>query len=354
MDYFFALALTHLCERSLVSPDRPLRCILVVNPTAGGFVIKSKWDDSIQILKKYMEKTQDNPKRQIHKTVILNLTEGKGSARDITKVFIDKAEKEPFPFYLIISAGGDGTHCEVMQAVYNSSAHVRSNMAVLRLPMGTGNDNADSTSMEETLDLLINPVQAVFSPAVQLFTAQNGTSSQKGPFLAFNILSVGLDAYVTHMTNNMKEKKSSNYNHWLNIASFFYGCKYKIDFFNVRALDDKNNEIRSFNEKLLLLAMGASGNRTYGSQQRILPDDRNVCGIKQMPIFRKMAIKKQVTKGEHLDNSEVISLNAHRLEFSCRYPILAQMDGETVLLQPDDFPAVMELTAPVIPLLKKI
>jgi hypothetical protein len=45
-------------------------------------------------------------------------------------------------------------------------------------------------------------------------------------------------------------------------------------------------------------------------------------------------------------------LNAHRLEFKCLYPILAQMDGETVLLQPEDFPAALELTAPVIPLLK--
>jgi hypothetical protein len=30
------------------------------------------------------------------------------------------------------------------------------------------------------------------------------------------------------------------------------------------------------------------------------------------------------------------------------------MDGETVLLQPEDFPLKMELTVPVIPFLKKI
>jgi len=353
MDYFFALALTHLCERSLVSPGRPLRCILVVNPTAGRFTIKSKWDESVEILKNIMEKTQDNPKRQIHKTVILNLTDGEGSAKKITKVFIDKAEKEPIPFYLIISAGGDGTHCEVMQAVYEASANVRSNMAVFRLPMGTGNDNADSTSLEDALGFLINPVKVEFSPAVRLTTAQNGSLSQKGPFLAFNILSVGLDAYVTHMTNK-KRKSDDSYNRWLNIAALFYGCKYKIDNFIVNALDDKNNRVLSFKEKLLLLAMGVSGHRTYGRQQRILPDNYNVCGIRQMPLFRKLAVKSLVTKGEHINSSGVISFNANRLEFSCRHRILAQMDGETVLLKPDDFPAVMELTSPIIPLLKKI
>jgi hypothetical protein len=44
--------------------------------------------------------------------------------------------------------------------------------------------------------------------------------------------------------------------------------------------------------------------------------------------------------------------NAHRVEFTARYPILAQMDGETILLQREDFPAAIELTDPVIPVLK--
>jgi diacylglycerol kinase family enzyme len=44
--------------------------------------------------------------------------------------------------------------------------------------------------------------------------------------------------------------------------------------------------------------------------------------------------------------------NANRVEFSCNQPILAQMDGEAIHLQPEDFPAAIELTAPVIPLLK--
>jgi hypothetical protein len=30
------------------------------------------------------------------------------------------------------------------------------------------------------------------------------------------------------------------------------------------------------------------------------------------------------------------------------------MDGETVLLQPEDFPAAIELTEPVIPVLKRV
>jgi len=354
MDYFFINALSEICEHSLVAKESPLRCMVIINPVAGGFFIKSKWKSHVKTLKKYQQKAQANPKRQIYKNVILNLTDGKGSAEEITKTFIERAEKDPIPFYLIISAGGDGTHKEVMNTLFMAPEIIRKNMAILRLPMGTGNDGADSPTLAGALDLLLNPVHIEFAPAVQLTTAKNGTSEwKKQNFLAFNILSVGLDAYVTHMTNVMKGKVPGNaYKFWIDMATMSYESKYKVDYFDVRAFDNKNNEILSFREKLLLLAMGVSGKRTYGSQQHILPDNRNVCGVKQVPFLRKLTLKKQIAKGKHINNSDVLLFNAHRLEFSGIHPILAQMDGETILLQPDDFPAVMEITSPMISLLK--
>ncbi|MCL2808485.1 MAG: diacylglycerol kinase [Treponema sp.] len=353
MDYFFTQALTDICERSLVFPEKPLRCLIIVNPAAGGYVIESRWESRIKTLTKYREKAQANPKRPIYKSVLMNLTEGKGSAGEITRSLIDRAEKDTVPFYLIISAGGDGTHGEVMHALYNAPENVLSNLAVLRLPMGTGNDGAENASMEKALDLLIKPSHVEYAPAVQLKTAQSGSSNWKGPFLAFNILSIGLDAYVTHMTNNMKGKTpGDSYRLWIDIATLFYERKYKVDYFDVHVFNDKNKETHAFKEKLLLLAMGVTGNRTYGSQQKILPNDRNVCGIKKMPLLKKLALKGKVSKGKHTGDKNVISLNAHRLEFTVKHPILAQMDGEAILLQPDDFPAVLELTAPKIPLLK--
>jgi len=350
---FLTQSLAEICNHSLVSPGRPLNCAIIVNPVAGGFTIGSKWKSHAKTLAEYRQKAQANPQRTMSGNVNLILTEKKGSAGEIAKTLIDQAEKKPEFFNLIISAGGDGTHCEIMYALYNAPAHVRSNIAILRLPLGTGNDGAENANMAKTLDLLINPVRLYFSPAIQLTTAYGGPTSGKGPFLAFNILSVGLDAYVTHMTNKMKGKfPGDSYKLWLDIAALFYDRVYKVDYLDVRALDEQNNEVLSFREKLLLLAMGVSGGRTYGSQQKILPDDRNVCAMRQMSVLRKMAIKGQVKKGTHIKSPEPRLFNAHRLEFSGSHPILAQMDGETILLQPQDFPAAMELTAPVIPLLK--
>ncbi|MCL2276465.1 MAG: diacylglycerol kinase [Treponema sp.] len=352
MDYFFSQALTDICEHSLVAPDRPLRVVIIVNPISGGFIIKKKWQNRLRILTERRDKAMTMPKRPMHKNVILNLTDKAGSAGELTKSLIIKAFKETAPFYLIISAGGDGTHCEIMYELFSAPEEVRKNIAILRLPMGTGDDGADSPHLDKALDLLINPVHVEYAPAVQLITSPNG-KNKDGHFLAFNILSAGLDAYVTHMTNIMKKKTpGDSYKLWLDIATLFYETKFKVDYFDVRAFDENDKEIRSFKEKLLLIAMGASGHRSYGSQNKILPDDRNVCAVKKISLLKKLALKGQIANGAHADNPDAVIFSASRLEFTGRHPILAQMDGETVLLQPDDFPAVLKLTQPLIPLLK--
>ncbi|MDR0464020.1 MAG: diacylglycerol kinase [Treponema sp.] len=353
MDYFFAQTLTDICQHSLVFPERPLRCIIIVNPAAGGFNIRSKWESRVHTLKEYRQKMNSNPTRQIYKNIILNITEGKGSASEITKSFIGRAIKDPLPFYLIISAGGDGTHGEVMNAVYNAPVDVRKELAVLRLPMGTGNDGADYSNLADALDLLLKPSHVEYTPAVQLITAPKGPTSWKGPFLAFNICSIGLDAYVVHQTNEMKRNKpGDSYKFWVDMAAMNYDKKYKVDLTEIKVVDVNNNGVQSLTEKILLLAMGVTGNRTYGAQQHILPDNRNVCVIKQMPFLRKLAVKGHVANGTHINSSEALFFNAQRMEIMAKHPILAQMDGETILLKPDDFPIKMELTTPMIPLLK--
>jgi diacylglycerol kinase family enzyme len=210
--------------------------------------------------------------------------------------------------------------------------------------MGTANDGADSFFLDEALNLIIEPPALVKQKAVRLRTA-----SGKGPFLAFNILSVGLDAFVTHMTNKMKGKlPGDSYKLWVDVSALFYDKIYKVGVMNVTSADSI-----TLNEKLLLIAMGESGRRCYGSQNWILPDDRNVCAIRQMPLLRKLALKGLFSKGTHADKKEAILWNSSRVEIKSQYPLLAQMDGETVLLEENDFPAVIELTEPVINILGK-
>ena len=72
-----------------------------------------------------------------------------------------------------------------------------------------------------------------------------------------------------------------------------------------------------------------------------------------MPLHRKIVLKELFDTGTHVDKPESILFNASRIEITGSYPILAQMDGETILLEKPDFPAVIELTDPVIPIFKR-
>jgi diacylglycerol kinase family enzyme len=353
----FAALMGEICPHTLIAPGKTLRWLLVVNPKAGGFTIGSRWRRHRSVLEDYAARARANPLRAgcgpagPESGAGLVLTGGPGDAEAAVRSLLEAAEGEgEGRFFLVITAGGDGTSLEVQSALYRAPAETRERFAILRLPMGTGNDGADAPELEGALELLIRPVDIVKARALRLLTAAG-----KGPFLAFNILSVGLDAFVTHMTNKMKGKlPGDSYKLWVDIAALLYDRIYTVGPLDVRALDEEGRELEGgkFRRDILLLAVGASGRRTYGSRKKILPDDRNVCALDQMPLSRKLALKGLFNDGTHIDKPEALLFNASRVEFSGIYPILAQMDGETVLLRPEDFPAAIELSPPVIPVLK--
>jgi diacylglycerol kinase family enzyme len=357
----FASAVAEICSRSLVVPEKPLRWTIIANPKAGGFTINSRWKKHSAILAEALDRVKKNPQHRDAGSSELSAgqfglipTTGPGHAGNIVSAVLDEAAGKArngvdtgntVAFHLLITAGGDGTSLEVLQALFAAPPDLRSRFAVLRLPMGTGNDGADSPDLSKALDLLINPSMPEKTGGVRLSTASGKTWPDGKPFLAFNILSVGLDAFVTHMTNKMKGKfPGDSYKLWVDIASLLYDRLYKVGPFSVKGYDEQGREVMNLTERVLLCAMGASGRRTYGAQKKILPDDRNICVVKQMSLFRKVAIKGLFTSGEHIHKSESFMGSAAKLVLSGENPILAQMDGETVLLQKEDFPVVMELT----------
>ena len=368
----FGLLLSKVCLHSPLAAGRPLVWTIITNPSAGGFTIRSRWKKHYAQLSECVKRAEKNPLREGYPSLTarrgggdtgssgLILTKAAGHAGELTKALIEEASAQgngagtartnnSRPFYLIITAGGDGTSLEVLTSLYHAPAELRRDFVVLRLPMGTGNDGSDAWELNNALSLLIEPAELKLQRALRLVPA-----SGKGPFLAFNILSVGLDAFVTHMTNKMKGKlPGDSYKLWVDIASLLYDRIYKVGYMDVRSTDDAGREVKAFREKVLLLAVGESGGRTYGSHKWILPDERNMCTIRQMPLLRKVALKELFAYGTHTDKPEAMLWNAQAVEFSAENPILAQMDGETVLLGEGDFPARIELTEPLIPILRR-
>jgi diacylglycerol kinase family enzyme len=358
----FTASLAEICSHALLVPQRPLRWTIIANPKAGGFTIPSRWKRHEAQLAACVSKARDNP---LHADVApshtalrlgnngLVETVAPGHAASITEALLAEAplaERNAPPFHLVITAGGDGTIREVQSVLLTAAPPTfLANCAVLRLPLGTGNDGADAWELDQALALMLYPATIAPTCALRLTTATGA-----GPFLAFNILSVGLDAFVTHMTNRMKGNlPGDSYKLWVDIASLLYDRLYTVGPMSVRAMTDTSAEPITFREKVLLMAVGASGGRTYGSHKRILPDERNVCVLKQMPLFRKLALKGLFNTGTHIDKPEALLFNARRVEFCAEHPLLAQMDGETTLLQPRDFPAAIELTQAVIPVLRR-
>ncbi|MDR2313897.1 MAG: diacylglycerol kinase [Spirochaetaceae bacterium] len=365
----FAFFLRTLITRSLLVPDKALRWTLIANPVAGGFTINRRWNEHRKVLQRCGERVRQNRLRQDAQPSRYALSQdrgdpagwgqsgliptgGPGHAASITRALAAEAEENE-DFYLIITAGGDGTSLEVLQTLCQVSEGFRSRCAVLRLPMGTGNDGADAWELETALELLMLPSRIEMVRGLTLSTAGGKTWPDGSALRAFNILSLGLDAFVTHMTNKMKGSlPGDSYKLWVDVASILYDRLYRVETVELRGFKEGKELIR-IREKILLCAMGVSGRRSYGSHKMILPDERNVCAVKQMPLLRKIALKGLFTTGAHVDKKESILFSADRIEFRGEYPVLAQMDGETVLLEPGDFPAVIELTGPVIPVLRR-
>jgi diacylglycerol kinase family enzyme len=365
---YFAEEIGVICSRSLVAPGRPLAWTVIANPSAGGFTIGSRWKRNREALRVCAARAMGNslrkeagPSRTAREQGAgstgsrgVLFTRGPGHAAAIVKALLDEAGAAgngAAGIFLIICAGGDGTSLEVMTTLYAAPPVIRSGFVLLRLPMGTGNDGADAWELGDALELLINPVTIVRQRGLALRTATAG----KGPFFAFNILSVGLDAFVTHMTNRMKGKFPGDfYKLWVDIAALLYDRIYQVGPLEIDVYDEAGRMVNTLEERALLLAVGVSGRRTYGSRKRILPDDRNVCLVRQMPLLRKLALKGLFSTGGHVNTPEAILFNASKICFRGRESILAQMDGETVLIRPGDFPASIELTEPAIPVLKRV
>ena len=319
---------------------------LIINPAAGGFSGR-RWKSNLAAFKTALQTASVNPPRNLK--FKRHLTQN-FAAEDLFKAALDR---EDGAFLLFIMAGGDGTHSEFLSALFRALqkaefAALGKRCAVLRLPMGTGNDGSDSPDIARALSLLYKKSSVEWAGAVKV-SVQSGA---KGPFYAFNIASAGLDAFVTYMVNKMKKRLPGDfYKLWVDIASIFYDRIYKAGKLEIQVTQEDGSEL-CITEETLLLAMGVSGCRTYGSQKHILPDERNVCLTRQMSLLRKVALKDHFTAGTHINMPECFLFNARQLRWTSETPLLVQMDGEALLLSGNDFPVTFEICPHAIPILK--
>ena len=351
--------------------DKPLTVVVVANPTAGGFTQKKKSVQNECVLKNVAEKAMadiTSGKKTDVKDIILYKTEYAGHATKIVEGLLKEAT-ESGKDYLIITAGGDGTHLEVQTALLKAAFSdetakkvVNEKMTVLRLPFGTGNDGSDGRELAETLERLTKPSHFALQKAVKVWYEgehPNGESKRKvdtydsldvlPPWYAFNIASIGIDAFITYMTNRTKGVMPGDfYQMWVDLACVFYGTKFPSKPMKITVYDKNGEVIDTVQSAVEFCLLGVSGHRTYGSNHKILPTDETFCTVKKMGLVKKLIQKNTFTDGTHAGKPTTVLRTASKIRVDYNQDILVQMDGEVHLLQPAQYPLFMEHTEPVI------
>ncbi len=237
------------------------------------------------------------------------------------------------PEPVIVSLGGDGTHNHVLQAGVDHSGHG----LFLRLPLGSGNDAAGVESLEQALEDLQGLIAPRWIPAVRVSTA-------RWHQYAFNIASMGIDAYVTVLHNRWRAVLPGNtYRLLVDLAVLRYDQALQIGPLALRgtawdgSVTDLGNSPRS------LVAMGVSGNRTYGDHMHVLPGADNVCIIERAGLWEKIRMKRLFYAGSHVTEAITATHTLHRLEARYDGPLPLQYDGEACYLSAEDFPVTMEV-----------
>ncbi|MFO8042417.1 MAG: hypothetical protein R6U25_04375 [Alkalispirochaeta sp.] len=234
---------------------------------------------------------------------------------------------------VIVSLGGDGTHNHILQAGIDLGGYG----IFLRLPLGSGNDAAGVESLEQALDDLEGIMTPRWIAAVRVGTPQWYR-------FAFNIASVGLDAYVTLLHNRWRGVLPGNtYRLLVDLAVLRYDRALRVGPLALRGTTFAGESVDLGSTSRSLVAMGVSGNLTYGDHMRVLPGAENVCVIERAGLLEKLRMKRLFYEGRHTEESitALYSLKELTGEYSGTLPL--QYDGEARFLRAEDFPLTMEV-----------
>ncbi|MFA7565768.1 MAG: diacylglycerol kinase family protein [Alkalispirochaeta sp.] len=240
---------------------------------------------------------------------------------------------------VVVSLGGDGTHNHCLRAGMDAPDTV----TFLRVPLGSGNDAGSTASLREFFEILNGSLRERFIPAVEVVRLGNPEAPVDA---AFNIASVGIDAFITAMHDKWRTVLPGNtYRLLVNMAVLRYERLVNMGPSRLTlASENGTGEILDdgFRPRTLI-AMGVSGGRTYGDHMRVLPGEENICVLGKANLFDKFRMKRLFYAGRHVEEPLTTMYRSEEivLEYDGRLPL--QMDGEALWLEKKDFPLRMRM-----------
>jgi diacylglycerol kinase family enzyme len=240
----------------------------------------------------------------------------------------------------IASCGGDGTHAEVLESA-EPWAERGLPVRVVRWPMGTGNDASDAPAIPELLERLRDGVrfEAVEGLVV---TTRRGIVRR-----AYNIASIGVDAFITDLTKRLRHMVPGNiYRRVADVSVLFYEQLIGVGEMEIDYTGPGGSGV--LDGRFMLLAVGAGAPRTYGNHMRVLPDHRNLCAIERGHIGRKVVMKRRFYAGRHVRDPKTHMALARSVTITYGKRVPAQLDGEAFWLSREDFPLSLRVEAGVV------
>ena len=283
---------------------------VIINPNAGGKTDPGQWEHIFDELRKE-EIEFDSIISNYHKHII-----------EIVHTAIENEYRK----FIVI--GGDGSLNEVVNGFYTQTKVLPTELTVVQLPLGTGNDwqktHKPASTIEETIQRIKRGEYAFQDVGVVKYYEE---SEQKTNYYA-NVAGMGFDAYVVVKTNQKKEVKArSKFTYLFNLFTSLmsYTCikaKVTID----------GNQV--FEEKLFSFNVGI-GKYNGGGMMQVpdaIPDD----GFLDVTIFRKISKIKVLANVKRLYNGsfrtlkEVSIYRGKEIEIASEKPLFLECDGESL------------------------
>ncbi len=344
----YANGVSELANFSREREASPLIVDLIVNPHAGFFKRKSTVGKQILELEARLEELRSRfPRRKVEINTV-HFTEHAGHARKITEDILNDEERASSGLeHLLIGCGGDGTSNEICSTLVEAGTDVLTRLKLLRLPLGSGNDVADTHTFGDAYELILGSQHTEKTGALRI--SIRGKASR----YSFNIGSVGLDAYIAELTNRFKRAIPGHaYKALVDIGTLFYEQRVPPKPMDVR-LSGSGGEVTIKGLIPSMVVVGISGGRTYGGHMKVLPGTENVCVVDRMTIPEKIKNKKLFYVGRHGELPQVKFYTAHTVVIDYHGRIPLQLDGEIAWLTESDFPLTMEVLPPMIKVLRQ-
>lgn len=333
-----------ILRRSALFADEPIVADVIINLQAGALSSEARAAHTVDSLDRLSRGLTGPLRREGLLSVRFHVTHYVGHAREIARQVL----AEPYPgVRLVVSAGGDGTHGDVLTAFHEAGGRVAGDASVffVRLPFGTGNDGADAPDLPSVVRLLLGAAEPM--RAARLDVRPAGMSG----FSGYNIASIGLDAYVAYLTNRLKGRlRGDLYKTIADVMTLLYERVVGAGPMRLELVDE-HGSASTLEGSFLLTAVGASGYRRYGGGKMVLPGYENLCAIAPLGLIGKIRLKGLFYRGEHVHEPNVTMRRVRRVTVHYGQRIPMQIDGETVWLDASNFPLEISVGPPEVPVL---